>query len=302
MSAAEPPPIEVLDRNARSGRLTLLARLAAAPFPFEEPGFFQADPLAIGVAGDRRRTVAGNTYGEHAHYRDDRVLIHLPPSFDPARPCRILLYFHGHGTELRRDVVAGHGIPAQVDRSGSNTVLVAPQLARGAADSHSGKLSHPRGAARLLAEVAALLKKEFSVVAEPLSAAPVVVAAFSGGFRAAADCLAKGGLDGRIAGCVLIDALYGRLDDFVAWREAEGSSTFLVALHGPSTRDLTLTLGRRLRAAGQTVQRRWPREFAPGMVALARSAVPHPDMPVLGPPRWPVTQVLRRWPLPGTAT
>lgn len=285
MPAAEPPPIETLDRDDLSGRLTLLARLPdAAPFPFDAPGFFTE-----GVAGARRRSVAGNTYDED-RYRDDRVLVHRPAGFDPARPCAILLYLHGHGTLLSRDVAGGHAIPAQLDRAGVNALLVAPQMAREAADSHSGKLSHPGGAARLLDEAAAAAGLDRA----RLATSPVIVAAFSGGYRAAADCLTVGGLGDRIAGCVLIDALYARLDDFVAWRAAASPSSFLAVLHGPSTRDLALALGRRLRETGETVHRRWPLQLAPGTVAIAPSRIAHPDMPVLGPPRFPLTQVLRR--------
>ena len=280
-----------------SGRLTLLARVPGAPFPFEPDGHavdvppFFAD--GSGPQGQRVRVVGGRRYGE-ARYRDDRVLLHRPPGFDPARPWRFLLFLHGHRSALLRSVVGAHRVPEQVDRSGTNNLLIAPQLARNAADSHPGKLSLPGGPSRLMADVAAVTAQEFGLDPSAAARTPVIVAAFSGGYRAAAAALRDPGFAARVQCLLLLDALYGEFDTFVDWKTGVGRQAFLAALHGAGTRDNTLLMARRLRDAGIPVARRLPRRIVEGVVALAAVRSPHLQIPVDGPPRWPIAAVLRR--------
>ena len=90
---------------------------------------------------------------------DPRVLLHIPRGFDASRPAVMVLFFHGHGATLERDVHLRQQLPRQISESGMNAVLVAPQLAVDARDSSPGKLWEPEGVKRFMAEAANKLAK-----------------------------------------------------------------------------------------------------------------------------------------------
>lgn len=282
----------ILDRNSRTARLTLITRLANAPFPVgnEVAGFFTETDS---VTGARLRTVAGNTYGERDHYDDDRVVLHVPPAFDPARPWRILLYFHGHRTEALWAACTEQAVAAQLTRSGANAILIAPQLAKRAKESHPGRLALPGHGALLVEEALTVLSETLGMPLE--SDSPVLIAAFSGGHRAAANCLTHGGFGERIEGSILLDALYGCLTEFDDWRSARPKA-FLIALAGATTRGNTASLRTRLQGDGFEVKSVFPARIASGTTALTDLETPHAAIPVAGPPRWPIAEILARLP------
>jgi hypothetical protein len=82
---------------------------------------------------------------EGRSYSDNRVLLTVPPGFDANRPAVMIVYFHGHGATLARDVRDRQKLPDQIAASGVNAVLVAPQFAFDARDSNPGKFSDPGG-------------------------------------------------------------------------------------------------------------------------------------------------------------
>ena len=94
----------------------------------------------------------GNVLWESQIFSDDRVLLHIPPSFDPKRPAVMVVFFHGHGANLAKDVRDRQQVPAQITAAGVNAVLVAPQFAVDAADSSAGKFWEPNGFKRFLDE------------------------------------------------------------------------------------------------------------------------------------------------------
>src|SRR6185312_13321128 len=93
-------------------------------------------------------------YWHDETYQDNRVLVHIPKGFDIRKPGVIVVFFHGHGATLERDVRDRQLVPEQISESGTNTVLLAPQLAFDAADSSAGKFWQPGGLKRFLAEAA----------------------------------------------------------------------------------------------------------------------------------------------------
>ena len=52
-----------------------------------------------------------------------------PEGFDLRRPALMVVFLHGHGATLQRDVIDRQRVPEQVSEAGVNSVLVAPQLA-----------------------------------------------------------------------------------------------------------------------------------------------------------------------------
>ena len=290
--------ISVLGANAPDCRLMFLARLRHAPFPYDGPcgddgrPFFDAvDPV---TGGRQHTTEDGNRYGESAHYASDRVLFHVPPAFDPARPFCLVVYFHGHLSELRRNVVEEMAVPRQVTASGANVVLVAPQLAVNAIDSNPGKLMEAGGLARLVDEAADVLTATLGLPDGGLvRGAPIVLAAFSGGYRAVAHGLERGGLGRRVIGVLLFDAIFGEVDRFTRWLLQEWAWGFFVALHSPSSAPRTEELIARLAARGVRHRSGFPERIGPGTLSFGCVDTDHNDVPVVGPPAWPIAQALR---------
>ncbi len=299
LAAAAPPRADAEIAAVSDGKraLTFIAPLTAAPFPVAEdaarwsggPFFAERDP----VTGEPVRIVNRQRYPRGRHYNDNRALFAAPPGFDPAKPFRIVLFFHGHFSEIEGALVRGLDLPGQVARSGANVVLIAPQLARDAADSSPGRLAEPGLAAVMLDEATALLRERLGGSETAWRRAPVVIAAFSGGYRATATVLERGAIDVRIEGIVLLDAIYGAVDDFAGWLRRAGHRSFLWAIYSDASRESTERLIERL------LESRTP--FARGDVAAAPTGIrflhvptAHTAVPVEGPPREPLATVLRR--------
>ena len=56
----------------------------------------------------------GDVLWESQTFSDDRVLLHIPPCFDPKRPAVMVVFFHGHGANLAQDVYDRQQVPAQI--------------------------------------------------------------------------------------------------------------------------------------------------------------------------------------------
>lgn len=254
---------------------TWITRLRHAPFPWD------ARP---------ERATSGERYPPET-YACDEVLLHLSPELagaDARGPLAVVVWLHGQQATLRGRVLEGARVPDQIDGVGAPLALVAPQLALNARDSCPGKLEEPGGLARLLDEAAVLFARGGDP--EPFRGAPVVLAAFSGGYRAAAACLARGGRP--VSAVLLMDALYARLDDFVQWRIREPAGA-LVTLYGASTEANTLALEASLAAAGVPAGAALSPRVRPGDVRLIRVYTEHMAIPSAGPPASPLTAVLR---------
>jgi hypothetical protein len=239
--ALVPQPHQV---QSRSGPLkqtkTSLVPFQTAPFPYRGniPG--SGKPF-FDVAEDGRRvhvTPYGRHYWEDETYSDNRVLLHIPKGFDVRRPSIMIVFFHGHGATLERDVVRRQRVADQITRSGANAVLIAPQFAVDAADSSAGRFWEPGAFGRFMGEAAEALAKLHGdrKSVRSFASSPVIFVAYSGGYLAAAACATKGGLNKRLRGVVLLDALYGELGKFTSWIENDRSAFFVSAYLG-STRE-----------------------------------------------------------------
>src|SRR5262249_45952729 len=126
------------------------AKIQVVPFdttPFPYTGIVpdKGMPFLDVVNGERRghTSLRGGVYWEEATYSDKRVLLSIPRGFDLRRPALSVVYFHGNLATLTRDVRDRQQIPRQLEQSGLNAVLVAPQFAVNAADSSSGRFWEP---------------------------------------------------------------------------------------------------------------------------------------------------------------
>ena len=108
----------------RAGK-TSISEFVTSPFPLDGSSaaateyFNEKDGTKRG-----RKTATGRIYWENETYNDQRVLLHIPAKFDIRKPGVILVYFHGHGAILERDIRDRQQLPEQVSASVANAVLV----------------------------------------------------------------------------------------------------------------------------------------------------------------------------------
>src|SRR3984893_9589596 len=235
---AAPPPYRVASlaptvpyrRPAREDQTTLVS-LKSSAFPYLGNNPHTDEPFLNISKGGRRghRSYGGRVYWQDETYSDNRVLMHVPENFDVRKPGVIVVFFHGNGATLERDVRDRQLVPQQISESGANAVLLAPQLAVDAADSSAGKFWQPGAFKRFIAESADHLAQLYgdSRAARAFANMPIVIVGYSGGFMPTAWSLEVGGISNRVRGVVLLDAVYGELDKFASWIENNRSGFFI---------------------------------------------------------------------------
>ncbi len=233
--------------------LTQLMPFDISPFPFD--GVKPNEGLFLNVFASGRRghaTSHGGTYWEDTTYSDRRVLLSIPKGFDVRKPAVMVVFFHGNGATLERDVLKRQKVVLQVAQSGLNAVLVAPQFAVDAVDSSAGSFWQPGTFRQFLDEAAVRLVELYGDerTRKPFAKMPVVLVAYSGGYLPAAWSLSSGGADDRIHGVVLLDAIYGEAPKFAEWVASKpGRTGFFVSTYTGSSangnRDLQNLLAQR---------------------------------------------------------
>ena len=218
-------------------QVTQLVPMASAPFPVSAEASLASDK---GVRINFRSTVSW----EKGPYSDPRVLLHIPKGFDPNKPSVMVVFFHGHGATLTRDVLERQQVPEQISEAGANAVLVAPQLAYDARSSNPGKLWEPGAFARMLREASEQLTRLYGDrrAGRTFANMPIIIVAYSGGYLSAASCIERGGVSkDRIRGIVLLDALYGEVNGFESWVDHNRSGFFVSAFtHSTQRRNAEL--------------------------------------------------------------
>ena len=237
---AEPAPYRVASlaptvpyqRPPKEDQTTLVS-LKSSAFPYFGNNPSTDAPFLNISKGDRKghRSYGGRVYWQDQTYNDNRVLMHVPENFDVRKPGVIVVFFHGNGATLERDVRDRQLVPQQISDSGVNAVLLAPQLAVDAADSSAGKFWQPGGLKRFVAESAEHLAQLYGDprAAKAFADMPVVIVGYSGGFVPTAWSLEVGGLGNRVRGVFLLDAVYGELDKFASWIVNNRSGFFVSA-------------------------------------------------------------------------
>jgi len=225
---------------------TQLVAFNASAFPYRGnlPGTNK--PFLDAKDGKRRghTTLRGDVCWEDTAYSDRRSLLFLPAGYNVQLPSLIVLYLHGQGATLERDVAARQAVPRQISESRQNIALVAPQLAFDAGDSSAGNFWKPGHFATYIDEAAERLMRLYGDrrAGEHFNAAPVVIVSYSGGNVSTAYALERGGAAHRIKGVILMDSLYGDEDKFAAWAAARRRFAFLLSAFTESTREENATL------------------------------------------------------------
>ncbi|MBJ7404368.1 MAG: alpha/beta hydrolase, partial [Bradyrhizobium sp.] len=184
--------------------LTTLVSMKSSAFPYFGNNPASDAPFLNISKGDRRghRSYSGRVYWQDETYSDSRVLVHVPEHFDLRKPGVIVVFFHGNGATLERDVRDRQMVPKQITDSGANAILLAPQMAVDAADSSAGKFWQQGGFKRFMEESATHLAR---LTGDPNSARafanmPIVIVGYSGGFLPTAWSLEVGGISDRVRG------------------------------------------------------------------------------------------------------
>ncbi|WP_079607491.1 alpha/beta hydrolase [Bradyrhizobium erythrophlei] len=266
-------PTVPYQRPAREDQTTLVS-LKSSAFPYLGNNPHTDEPF-LNVSRDGRRghrSYSGRVYWQDETFNDSRVLMHVPENFDVRKPGVIVVFFHGNGATLERDVRDRQRVPQQISESGVNAVLLAPQLAVDAADSSAGKFWQPGGLKRFVAESADHLAALYGdpAAAKAFANMPVVIVGYSGGFVPTAWSLEVGGLGDRVRGVFLLDAVYGELDKFASWIE-NNRSGFFVSSYTHYTERHDRDLIQMLKAKGITVTRDMDAPLRPGSVVFVET-------------------------------
>jgi hypothetical protein len=286
-------------RPPRPDDLTMLVSMKSSAFPYFGNNPASDAPFLNIAKGDRRghRSYSGRVYWQDETYSDNRVLLHVPETFDIRKPGVIVVFFHGNGATLERDVRDRQLVPQQISESGANAVLLAPQLAVDAADSSAGKFWQPGGFKRFINESADQLARLYGDpnAAKTFAKMPIVIVGYSGGFLPTAWSLEVGGISDQVRGVFLLDAVYGELDKFASWIENHRSGFFVSSYtHYTARRDQELM--HMLRDKGIAVSQDVDAPLRPGSVVFVETpeGVTHRDYVTHAWTRNPVEQVLSK--------
>jgi hypothetical protein len=238
---AQKPPARPAPLQPLQSAKTQLVAFNASAFPYRGTMPDGKKPFLDATDGRRRghTTLKGDVCWEDTSYSDRRSLLYLPAGYNPQLPSLIVLYLHGQGATLERDVQLRQGIPRQIAESGQNVALVAPQLAFDAPDSSAGNFWKPGHFAAYVDEAAERLMRLYGDrrAGAHFNAAGVVIVSYSGGYVSTAYALAHGGGTHRIKGVILMDSLYGDEEKFAAWAAARRRFAFLLSAFTESTRE-----------------------------------------------------------------
>jgi hypothetical protein len=240
------PPAPAAGPQPLKEAKTQLVAFNASAFPYRGIVPDSRKPFLDAQAGKRRghTTLKGDVCWEDTTYSDRRSLLYLPPGYNPQLPGLIVLYLHGQGATLERDVQGRQAIPRQIADSDQNVALVAPQLAYDAPDSSAGNFWKPGHFAAYIDEAAERLMRLYGDkrTGAHFNASGVVIVSYSGGYVSTAYALATGGAAHRIKGVILMDSLYGDEEKFAAWAAARRKLAFLLSAFTESTREENTTL------------------------------------------------------------
>ncbi|MGD9920317.1 MAG: alpha/beta hydrolase [Pseudorhodoplanes sp.] len=250
---------------------TRLMEFESAPFPYDGKHPVTGQPFFNVFYDGRfgRRGARGQVYWENDTYTDPRVLLHIPKGFDIRKPAVIVVFFHGHGARIDRDVRDRQQVAAQITRSDANAVLVAPQFAVDAADSSPGAFWEPGFFDEFLSEASeqfALMLGQPKMV-RTFFRMPIVFVSYSGGFVPTAWALRLGHIKDRLRGIVLMDSLYGELEHFEKWILSNRRGFFISGYLG-STRARNLELKKDLTDKGIPISGSLEGEIKPGSVVF----------------------------------
>ena len=222
----------------------------AVPLSRRSPGEEQAVPRrdrrASGAATPRR---AAASIGRTRPTATAASLLYIPRGFDPRRPALMVVFFHGNEATLdaRRarppaGAAAARRVRAQRRAGGAAIRRQRARLERRPVLG-AGRVS--RSSSRRRASGSRALYGDERARAAFVDA-PVVIAAYSGGYNPAAFMLQAGGVDHRLRGVILLDALVRGGREIRRLARPAGRRRFFFSAYGKAARDDNAALQRML--------------------------------------------------------
>lgn len=277
--APSSPPSQARPRGARQA----LVPFKTAPFPYTGLVPTTGRPFLDIVLEDRSGRLSprtGTIFWADETYSDSRVLLDLPGGFSTGRPGVMIVFLHGNGALIERDVIERQQVPRQVRDARLNSVLVAPQFAADALDSSAGAFWQPGAFTAFLDEAAGHLARLYGAIGTRryFRSLPIVLVAYSGGYHPAAYILANSAGHERIVGVLLLDALYGDIAKYRDWITGPDAG-FLVSTYTHSSADGNAELQRLLAEDNIVTETTLPPLLSPGRIAFVATAptVNHQD-------------------------
>ena len=249
-------------------RRQMLTTMRHSAFPYEgtvpDTGLPFLDTTLDGQIG--HMSARGGFYAAQTTYSDRSSLLHLGAAYRGSPSSLVVVFFHGNGATLTRDVILRQRVAEQFDASGIDGVLIAPQLAVDALDSSAGHFWDSRFAPNYLEEAFSHLAPMSGVPLKTLQRSRVVLVAYSGGYLPLSYCLHEDGLGTRLAGVVLLDALYGEQARFERWITVNHRRAFFVSAWGNSSLSENVAFNLALAQRNIVVQTRAPQQLSGGGV------------------------------------
>jgi len=164
------------------------------------------------------------------------ALVYVPEGFSLARPLDVIVYIHGFDNcvvnivrdagescdpEAGTPVRNAYNLEAQLDASGKNAILLAPEIDFDQSTGAPGTLGDDGGFRALLAETLQDMQPVLGNVTVD-DVGIVILASHSGGYQAAAGIAQRGGVP--VQELWLFDSLYGDFTDFDDWVNTELAS------------------------------------------------------------------------------
>lgn len=258
-----------------------LVPFRTAPFPYDGVVPDTGEPFLDVRQGFRKGHTAprGGVYWSNENYSDNRVLLAFSHGFRPDLPGVMVVYFHGNDATLEDDVIGRQRVLDQFEESGINGVLVAPQFAVDALDSSAGKFWQKGAFAQFLTEADSRLARLAGTASDKriFARMPIVLIAYSGGYEPAAYALTVGNADKRVAGVVLLDAVFGEVNRFADYLTPHGGTGFFLSAYTDSSEAGNKSLGQLLQSKDIDYSTTLPPQLRPGYVGLVASPGTHAD-------------------------
>ncbi len=252
------------------------------------------EPVGVRGPWTEELTLASAAYDEPGA---PSVIVHAPPSFDPARPLRLAVFLHGWSGCARVLVHAGSiacregdrpregwNLAGRFDEAGSDALFVVPQLAFLQRSGHPGRFLERGRFRRFIEELLGALAPRLGPGKTLADVESVTLLAHSAGFETALAILAHG--ETEVRHVVLFDALYAGVEPLAEWALA-GADRRLVSLYtgggrtARQSRRLALRLQARLGSPAVAFDRDAPLPslVRDARIVVARSPAPHGQVP-----------------------
>ncbi len=170
------------------------------------------------------------------------ALVHLAKGFRKDGPLNLVVHYHGwvncienvgeaHNSRCTPGgpVRIAHNLINQIDQSGANAALVLIERSFDQSNSDDGRLAQPGFFHDMIAELLPRIGTLAGRAYVESDLGSIVLSSHSGGYRALAHTLDRGGLTDHVTQVILLDSVYDNLAQFEAFaQEALGAARLAV--------------------------------------------------------------------------